>query len=216
MYGEAGLLPAVFSFGIALFTLHRVQESDLFLPLLRNRGFQHQRNTIKTVIVHQSSKAFETDESFPQTLMPIPVASQLHLRIIQMHSHQVIHPDNVGKFLDGLQVRFFGAHVISSCKHVACIQTNTHAILVFDESDNITQFFKGSTNSMATACSILEDHFHGRGFGTRPIDSVRDVFDTFLKRDLTACASRMNVVQTDSKLFTTLEFSQEAVSRFDT
>jgi hypothetical protein len=112
--------------------------------------------------------------AFTQAVVTVNAAAKGAFRVVQVHTAQVLEPNDALKFGKGFFGRFGGAQIVACGKGVTGIDADTYAGFILDARNDLGQMFEFKSEVAALTGGVFDDSGHPFGFVQRDVDRFGD------------------------------------------
>ena len=152
----------------------------------------------------------QAEETKADVLVQVPVAAEGRFAVVQVERAQVLHSHYVVKILQRLfETRRF-PQVVPCGVNVAGVQTDSDALLVVYEGNDIAQVFKHGADDVAAAGHGFENGRDGLSGCVGAVEGLGYAGDGG-GAGLAARPARVEVVESDTEGFAAVEVVEEGV-----
>ena len=146
--------------------------------------------------------------------MAVDVAAEVGLGIVEVHAAQVLEADDVLELRHGDVVSLLRADVVARREHVAGVDADADARLVFDLVDDVGEVLELPAEVAALPRRVLQHQRHPAGVVEGTVHALGDVVQALLFADLLEVRTGVEVEPVEPQLHAAFRLVQEGVEGF--
>ncbi|KAJ6445551.1 checkpoint protein kinase (SldA) [Purpureocillium lavendulum] len=170
---------------------------------------EHHGHTAEGIVVHNAVEGPEPEEAGADVGVQVAVGVEWRLAVVDCAGLEVFGADGVVEGIHGLAEGIGGAQVVAGGEGVARVDTDTYAVLVINEGDDVPEVLPRGADDVAGAGHVLQ-HRHDRlRVAVGPVELGGDAGNGG-GAGVAERRPRVEVVQADAELLAAAQVIDEA------